>query len=71
VREQYVVVVDGRSSGAELVSRRRALVLALRAVDSMQCAEVAVAEARTLQVCARWRRTGLSWDVRSVEGWLS
>ena len=69
--EQYVVIVDGRAEGADFVGRGRALGLALSAVDSMRCLDVTVADARTLQVYARWRRTGLSWNVRAVAGWLS
>jgi hypothetical protein len=69
--EQYVVIVDGRAEGADFVGRGRALGLALSAVDSMRCVDVAVADARTLRVCARWHRNGLSWDVKAVAGWLS
>lgn len=71
VPEQYLVMVDGHAVTADLVGRGGALRLALAAVDAMQSAEVAVADARTLQVCARWRRNGVAWEVRAVDGWLN
>jgi len=69
--EQYVVVVDGRTLSDSAVGRTRALSVVLRLVDEMKHGEVAVADARTLEVFACWRRFGMGWAVRSIDGWLS
>ena len=69
--EQYVVIIDGCAADVESVSRGGALGSALAAVDSMGVVDVAVADARTLRVCARWQRTGIVCRVRAIEGWLT
>ena len=69
--ELYVVIVNGRTEGSDLVGRGRALGLALAAIESLESDEVAVADARTLRVCARWQRCGLGWAVRAIDGWLN
>lgn len=72
MREKYVVTVDGREITSGDAPRAAALGAALRVVDLEGCAvEVAIAESRTLQVFACWRRVACGWQlVGSAAGWL-
>lgn len=68
--EEYFVIVDGQADGARFVGRGRALGLAMNLIDLMLGSEVAVADARTLKICAFWHRNGCFWTVRAIDGWL-
>ena len=69
--EQYVVFIDGEPGEAvSSCARGVALERALRALETT-CVEIVVADARTLRVCAYWRRTGPGWAMRALDGWLS
>jgi hypothetical protein len=70
VVERYWVLIDGTMTSAAPVSRGAALSLALTAVDAAVSVDVTVAEARTLEVFAHWRRAGVGWNVTAIKGWL-
>lgn len=71
--EQYVVTVDGREVMSPSASRCAALDAAFQIIDAgLPAFEIAIAEVRTLQVCAGWRRDGHGWRlVGTAPGWLS
>lgn len=69
--ERYQVVIDGIFVTVDALGRRKALAVALRAVDeNPACSVVTVIDAERLEARARWSRSAVGWRVQAQPGWL-